>query len=278
LSLKHRTGLVAFVGVTAWASSCGPSTTETTLVDGSPQCDGLYQAGEGISVDQAFDRDEDGYVDGQNPGCKETFDSSVLDCDDSDVQRNPGKVEVLCNDKDDDCNDDTPDGIDLDNDGYDCDDCNDTDPFKNPGVTEVCWDGIDNNCDGAVDPGCGPNYNGEFVLDEPVVYACSSNLVVIDFVEMDVLWIPPAAALVAAGGGQPGAVNGTINDDGSFDMEDTRQLASGLCTEVYRWVGQFTGPSTFDAELSATYYGNFCSTCVDQVWTVHAERIVDDTY
>lgn len=259
-------------------SGCGVLSTLTgpTLDEVLPRCDGVYQPADGAVVDQAFDTDNDGYVDGANAECAETFAASVLDCDDDDPQRSPGAREVLCNAKDDDCNIDTPDGIDLDNDGYDgCVDCADDNPFRNPGVADTCWDFIDNNCDGAVDPGCGPNYNGTYILDVPVTYGCVMGMVAIDFVRVDVVWIPPDAAFVTFGSGQPGTVNGSIADDGTFELSVSRSLASGLCTENYTWVGSFTGTSAFDATLTAEYFGNFCSTCVDQEWTIHAERVLD---
>lgn len=249
-------------------------TTGTDSTSLEPRCDGLYQPSEGATVDESFDGDGDGYVDGANAECAETFALAVLDCDDADPARSPGRTEVLCNDKDDDCNIDTPDGIDLDHDGYDvCDDCDDHDPFESPGAEDLCWDNLDSNCDGVVDPGCGPNYNGTFELDEPIVYSCVNGLVAIDFVQLEVLWIPPSAAFVAHGSGQPGAVNGSIAEDGTFDLFDSRSLASGLCTENYHWEGSFTGTHSFDGTLTADYFGQFCNSCVDQAWTVHAERV-----
>lgn len=259
-------------------SGCGILSTAPgrTVDEILPRCDGVYQSADGIAIDQVFDQDNDGYVDGSNSECEETFHVSVLDCDDDDPQRHPNAEEVLCNAKDDDCNAETPDGIDLDNDGFDgCIDCEDNNPFIHPDVPDTCWDFIDNNCDGAVDPGCGPNYNGTFVLDVPVTYGCVMGIVAIDFARVDVLWIPPDAAFVAFGSGQPGTVNGTIAADGSFDLTVSRSLASGLCTENYTWEGSFTGISSFDATLTAEYFGNFCNTCEDQVWTVHAERLDD---
>jgi Putative metal-binding motif len=266
---------VRIVPACFFALACnGGAPTGPVLVDGEPACDGQFQAGEGISVDQVFDQDGDGFVDGANAECAETFDSHVLDCDDANVQRSPGREEQHCNGVDDDCNEDTPDGFDLDGDGFDgCTDCADDDPFRNPGKAELCWDDIDNNCDTLIDPGCGPNYNGVYELDEQLVYSCTGNLVSLDFSQIQVLWIPPDAALVSIGSGQPGSLSGTIEADGSFDLFDSRPLASGLCQEDYRWVGQFTGITSFDAELTATYFGGFCNTCEDQTWTVHAERV-----
>lgn len=87
------------------------------------------------------DADRDGYNAGE-------------DCDDNDYRVYPGADEI-CDGKDNDCNDETDEGFDLDEDGAlnlelcaDIGtDCDDADP--NVPTDEVPYDGIDQDCDGA---------------------------------------------------------------------------------------------------------------------------------
>ena len=111
-------------------------------------CDGELDQRE-QTVDDLFDTDGDGFFDGSNPECQETYAIEELDCNDSDPDVNPDAVELSCNGQDDDCDAATLDSVDMDADGYSTcdDDCDDGDPNVAPGFAEVECDGLDNDCD-----------------------------------------------------------------------------------------------------------------------------------
>jgi len=98
MSTRHATLLAAL------AAAC---TTDVGLTE-SAKCDGVKQAEE-QTVDDAFDRDLDGFFDGSNPDCQDHYDEGDLDCNDADEDINPSMVEVPCNGVDDDCDPATPD-------------------------------------------------------------------------------------------------------------------------------------------------------------------------
>jgi hypothetical protein len=73
------------------------------------------------------------------------------DCNDSDLNINPGGNEVLGNGVDENCDGVDNTGTDSDGDGFiDTADCNDGNAAINPGAAEVC-DGVDNDCNGLID-------------------------------------------------------------------------------------------------------------------------------
>jgi len=160
----------------------GPAAAE--LCDGiDNDCDG--EVDEGVMFAAGPDFDGDGVpatvelVCELPPGWIEVDPLLVVeDCDDSDSSVHPGAPE-LCNQRDDDCNGESDDGlplqsyyIDQDGDGVGSEgsgslvscgpeapfmvsvsgDCDDGDPLVHPGAPELC-DSRDNNCDGEVDEG-----------------------------------------------------------------------------------------------------------------------------
>lgn len=84
----------------------------------------------------AVDRDGDGFL-------------NDVDCDDRDIDVNPGAAEVAYDGVDNDCDPLSPDD-DVDGDGAGiATDCDDNDSLRRPGNPEVPYDGVDNDCDAA---------------------------------------------------------------------------------------------------------------------------------
>jgi hypothetical protein len=239
-----------------------------------PICDGRLQEGEGV-IDGPFDQDGDGYVAMSNPDCAATYDPYILDCDDETYERHPQAPEVACNDIDDDCNEDTPDALDYDGDGsIVCEDCDDDDPARSPAFSEACWDQLDNDCDGEIDPGCGFDYNGVFALEVPFAYQCALNLVHIDMQSVTVLFNPPYVTIATNESTQPPALDGQIEEDGSFVVEGSIVLpTAGTCDEYYRITGTFLGADRFEGLFESVYDGGGCLNCQNQSVEISAIRL-----
>jgi len=102
-----------------------------------------------------LDQDGDGYVWDRFPQ------DGGTDCDDFNDSIHPNADEIPYNEKDDDCNENTPDD-DIDQDGFHVIvDCNDMDATVYPGAMELRSDGIDQDCDGYDPYLWGTNPNGE---------------------------------------------------------------------------------------------------------------------
>ena len=126
-----------------------------------------------ITYCQDLDADSYGNPNKKQQACKQPsgYIENCDDCNDSNKNIHPGVTET-CNGEDDNCNNETDEGLpvitycqDLDGDNYgnpnrkqqackqptgyveNCDDCNDSDINVHPGATETC-NGKDDNCDG----------------------------------------------------------------------------------------------------------------------------------
>jgi len=144
---------------------------ECTVTNGGTEiCDDLDNDCDG-SIDESAidaptwydDRDGDGYgrAAGARVDCEAPtgFVDRDGDCNDGNPAVYPGATEV-CNGVNDDCDDETDEGLSFDRDGdgryaigscaTPADDCNDSEPRSYPGNVEVC-DGVDNDCDRTVD-------------------------------------------------------------------------------------------------------------------------------
>ncbi len=119
----------------------------------------------------------DGDQDGYGPGC-----TLGPDCDDGNVDINPGATEV-CDQVDNDCDDQTDeDGVcgacvDADQDGHDAisvdcpsgDDCDDTNADVNPDAVENPRNNINDDCDGETDEAVASPHQGDVLINEVLI-------------------------------------------------------------------------------------------------------------
>ena len=119
-------------------ATINPAGVEVACNDIDDDCDDT-------TVD-SVDADGDGFGDATD-GCTELLGADAVDCDDSDPGINPDASEVDCDEIDNDCDEETADGLDHDGDGYtECEDCADLTPGINPGVAETACNGVDDDC------------------------------------------------------------------------------------------------------------------------------------
>lgn len=105
---------------------------------------GIELSFEGETPTTCVDSDGDEYGAEASEEC--TF--AEADCNDDDINVNPGVAEVAYNGVDDDCNATTPDN-DLDSDSYVlASDCDDTNAAVHPLATDICENTIDEDCSG----------------------------------------------------------------------------------------------------------------------------------
>jgi len=139
-------------------------------------CDGMVDTQDPNAVDcpaACTDNDLDNYAT-EGGACGQ------VDCNDQDLEINPGAVEICGDNIDNDCDTLVDEGCDAacpdsDGDGYldsacggnDCDDTNDA---INPGAYEVCGNGIDQNCNGASDEECQTCSDGTLLTIKEVEY------------------------------------------------------------------------------------------------------------
>lgn len=142
-----------------------------------PVCDGERQEAEEVP-DAPFDADGDGFVDGSIYDCSVTYLPEELDCDDTNPDVSPDKLEITCNGIDDDCEPSTSD-IDA--------------------------------------RGCVESYSGTWALEQPVAYTCGLGAVDVDFDRLLLQHAEPVITATALGDGpQPPPVEGTVTAAGVF--------------------------------------------------------------
>ena len=261
-----------------------PSSTE--LCNGiDDDCDGTTDVGASDAVAYYPDLDLDGFGSGAPIfECTQPSGYSAVDtdCDDLDVDVNPGAAE-LCDGIDNDCNqlvDDISSQLyytDSDGDGFgdpntgmmacaqpsgtvtNGDDCDDSDPAIYLSAPELC-DGIDNDCDGYVDEpsnnaplwyydGDGDGYGGE-----TTVYSCAPPTDYIsiggDCDDSDFLTNPDAADLCD---GYDNDCDGVVDSaaDCPCNYETYGDHAYLFCNSAQNWYSALSGCEYWGYSLAA---------------------------
>ncbi|MEE2829164.1 MAG: putative metal-binding motif-containing protein [Myxococcota bacterium] len=236
------------------APDCSAAAVEASL------CNGQQDVGEFV-VDDLYDVDGDGYFDGSDCGCLETYPTEELDCDDGDAFVNPGATEVHCDGKDNDCDPATIESSDNDMDGYtDCEgDCDDTRADSYPGAPEVECDGVDQDCDGLdAGEGCAVNYAGSWALDSEVAYSCEGLAVGFSAFELNqsgqAVQIDTENCSACDG---PGPLTGAFISETQFDASGTQNL-SGDCSVVFGMLVTFLDSDSLSGNFTLNFAGAGC--------------------
>ena len=155
--------------------------TDASIHPGAPEaCNAIDDNCDGV-LDEDFDLDGDGWVDGDDAACAAAWGADV-DCDDADPAVFPFNFEDCTNGIDDNCNGLVDEDLDDDGDGVTTcgGDCDDTDPAVHAFAAELC-NGIDDDCtfaadepfdadgDGAfdgADPDCAATYGSDADCDD----------------------------------------------------------------------------------------------------------------
>ena len=173
---------------------------DAAVFPGAPElCNAVDDNCDG-TLDEDFDLDGDGWVDGDDADCAAAWGDAV-DCDDTDPAVFPLNFEDCTNGIDDNCNGLVDEDLDDDGDGVTTcgGDCDDTDPAVFLGAPETC-NGVDDDCDFSADEdfdadgdgafdggdsGCAMEYGSEADCDDTDPAINPSALEVCDGIDQD---------------------------------------------------------------------------------------------
>lgn len=117
-------------------------------------------------------------------------------------------------------------------------------------------------------------YDGTWVMENPVSYECCMNLIAVDFAALEIM-VSDSSITVATSGSHPGLLVGAFSSASEFSAQAT---IPGACAETHAIDALFQPGNTLEGTFQMTFVGSDCSCfggqfgtpCVNQTFPITA--------